>query len=172
MSPNRRSDRLVIWVCSLAVLAGAGVLLGFTVRDVVRHVSADDQPATITAIGGTGSRVSTNDRRRSRSISFRLEDGSEHADAAEGRWFWWPDEGDTIHVHQVAPGDWEISEEFSWLRTLGFAALFLLPWVVALLKVWEWGQKRRHPERWAAKERESRDRVRQRLDRKRQSRGT
>ncbi|MBS2936318.1 hypothetical protein KDN32_01005 [Nocardioides sp. J2M5] len=160
MSPRRRSDSLVIWVCSIAVLVGSGVLLGFTVRDVVRHVGADDQPATVTEVGGTSSRISTNDRRRSRSISFRLEDGTEHAAAAEGRWFWHPDEGDTIHVFETAPDDWTISEEFSWLRTLGFTALFLLPWIFALLKAWEWVERTARPERWEARQREERDRRR------------
>ena len=38
---------------------------------------------------------SNNDRRRSRSAaaSFRLRTAWEHADAAEGRWFWWPSPG-------------------------------------------------------------------------------
>ncbi|NYE35966.1 hypothetical protein F4692_001070 [Nocardioides cavernae] len=170
MRTDRRATPLLVWVLSLVVLAGCGVMLALGARDTVRHVTADDQPATITEVGGTGSRVSTNDRRRSRSIGFRLEDGSEHAAAAEGRWFWWPSPGDTIHVHRTSSGDWEISEEFSWLRTLGYGALFLLPWLVALLKAWEWAQRRWRPEQWAAKERESRDRVRRRLDRRRTSR--
>ena len=162
MRASYRVTPFLAWVFSLVVLAATGTLLGFLVRDTVRHVTADDQPATITDVGATSSRVSNNDRRRSRSISFRLEDGAEHAAAADTRWFWWPDEGDTVHVHEVSPGDWEISEEFSWLRTLGGGALLLLPWLVALAKVWEWGEKRLRPERWAEKERRERERRRER----------
>ncbi len=169
MRADYRVTPLLAWLCSLVILAGSGVLLGLGVRDTVRHVTADDQPATVIEVGGTGSRISNNDRRRSRSISFRLEDGAEHAAAAESRWFWWPSPGDTVHVHETSPGDWEISEEFSWLRVLGFGVLFLLPWLVALAKVWEWAEKTWRPERWAAKERESRQRVRRRLADRRQS---
>ena len=140
MRATYRVTPLLAWVFSVIILAGSGVLLGLGVRDTVRHVTADDQPATITEVGGTGSRVTNNDRRRSHSIGFRLEDGSEHAHAAEGRWFWWPGPGDTVHVHESSPGDWEISEEFSWLRTLGYGVLLLLPWVVALFAAWEWAE--------------------------------
>ena len=71
--------------------------------------------------------------------------------------------GRTVHVHESSPGDWEISEEFSWLRTLGYGVLLLLPWVVALVKAWEWTQKTWRPEQFAASEREAQQRVRRRL---------
>lgn len=160
MSRNRRSDRLVIWVCSLAVLAGSAALLGWFAVGAVDHVTADDRPATITDVSGPGTRTPTGNNRDGRTISFRLEDGSEHAAATESRWFWWPDEGDTIHVHETSAGDWTVSEDFSWLRTLGFSAVLLLPWIFALLKAWEWVERTARPERWEAKQREERDRRR------------
>lgn len=168
MSPNRRSDRLVIWVCSIAVLVGSAVLLGWLAVGAVDHVTADDQPATITDISGPDSRSMTGNNRDGRTVSFRLEDGSEHAAATESRWSWWPDEGDTIHVHETSPGDWAVSEDFSWLRTLGSSALVLLPWLVALLKAWEWVERTARPERWEARQRE--ERARRRLARKRRQR--
>jgi hypothetical protein len=167
MRATNRATPVLAWVFSLVILAGSGVMLGFLVRDTVRHVSADDRPATITDISGTASRSISGNRRRERTITFRLSDGTEHAALARNRWSWWPDEGDTVHVHRTSSDGWEISEEFSWLRHLGYIALFALPWVIAALKVWEWGARRRNPERWAEKERESRERVRRRLDRSR-----
>ena len=113
---------------------GSGALLGWFTLGAVDHVTADDQPATITDVSGTGSRSMTGKHRDRRTISFRLEDGTEHAAAAADRWFWWPDEGDTIHVHETSPDEWRISEEFSWLRTIGASALLLLPWLFALLE--------------------------------------
>ena len=168
MRATYRVTPFLAWVFSLVILTGSGILLGFVVRDTVRHVTADDQPAVVTEVGGTSSRISNNDRRRARSISFRLEDGTEHAASAEQRWFWWPSPGDTVHVHETSPDDWEISEEFSWIGTLGWIAALLLPWVVAVLKVWEWGEKKLRPERWAAKQREEREQ--RRLARKRRAR--
>jgi hypothetical protein len=167
MRATYRVTPLLAWVFSLVILAGSGVMLGFVVRDTVRHVTADDQPAVVTDVGGTGSRISNNDRRRARSISFRLEDGTEHAASAEQRWFWWPSPGETVHVHETSPDNWEISEEFSWIGTVGWTAALLLPWVVAALKVWEWAARKRNPERFAQKERASKERVRARLDRSR-----
>ena len=157
MRTNRRSAPLIVWVCSLAVLAGSAALLGFTARDVVRHITADDQPATITDVSGTGGRSMTGKHRDRRTISFRLEDGSEHAAAAGDRWFWWPGEGDTIHVYDTAAGDWKIREEFSWPRTIGYTALLLLPWIFALLKAWEWADRKARPERRAARQRAERE---------------
>lgn len=170
MRATYRVTPLLAWIFSIVVLAGSGVLLGLGVRDTVQHLTADDQPATVTEVGGTSSRTSTNDRRRSRSISFRLEDGSEHAAAADSRWFWWPSEGDTIHVHETAPDDWTISEEFSWVRTIGYGVLLLLPWLFALLKAWEWAEKTWRPEQYAAKQRDARQKTRERrLARRRSS---
>lgn len=160
MRSSRRASPVVVWVCSVAVLAGSAVLLGWFAVGAVDHVTADDQPATITDVSGPGTRSVTGNNRDGRTISFRLEDGTEHAAAAESRWTWWPDEGDTIHVHETAPGEWRISEDFSWLRTLGFSALLSLPWLFALLKAWEWVERRVWPERWEARKREERDRRR------------
>ena len=167
MRASYRVTPLLAWVFSLVVLAACTVALGMLVSDTARHVTADDQPATVTDVGGTSPRISNNDRRRARSISFRLEDGTEHAASAEQRLFWWPSPGDTVHVHETSPGDWEISEEFSWLGTMGWIIALLVPWLVALAKVWEWAEKKLRPERFAEKERESRERVRRRLDRSR-----
>jgi hypothetical protein len=167
MRASYRVTPLLAWLFSLVILVGSGVLLGLTVRDTVRHVSADDQPATITEVGDTTSRISSNNRRRARTISFRLSDGSEHASAARKRWFWWPEEGDTVHVHETSSGRWEISEEFSWVRSIGWSVVLLLPWLVALAKVWEWAEKKLRPERFAEKERQADERVRARLARSR-----
>ncbi|MDR7251990.1 hypothetical protein J2X46_000966 [Nocardioides sp. BE266] len=167
MRASYRVTPLLAWVFSLVVLAASTVLLGFFVRDTVRHVTADDQPAVVTDVGGTSPRVSNNDRRRERSISFRLEDGTEHAASAEQRWFWSPSPGDTVHVHETSPDSWEISEEFSWIGTLGWIAALLVPWLVALAKIWEWTARKRNPERFAEKERQAKERVRARLDRSR-----
>ena len=150
----------MIWVCSIAVLTGSAALLGWLAVGAVDHVRADDQSATITDISSPGTRSVTGNKRDGRTISFSLEDGSEHAAATESRWSWWPDEGDTIHVHETAPDDWTIREDFSWLRALGYSALLLLPWIFALLKAWEWGEQRLRPERWAAKQRAERERRR------------
>jgi hypothetical protein len=160
MRAGYRVTPFLAWLFSLVILTGSGVLLGLTVRDTVRHVTADDQPATITDVGDTTSRISTNNRRQARTITFRLADGTEHAASARKRWFWWPAPGDTIHVHQDGPDSWEISEEFSWVRTLGFTGLLLLPWLVALAKVWEWAEKRYRPEKHAEKERRHREKMR------------
>lgn len=53
-----------------------------------------------------------------------------------------------------------VSEDFSWLRTLGSSALLSLPWLFALLKAWEWAERSVWPERWEAKKRQERDRRR------------
>ena len=163
MRATYRVTPLLAWLFSLAVLAASATLLAWFGTGAVQHVTADDQPATITEISGTASRSGPGRQRGERTIAFRLDDGTDHAASARSRWFWWPDEGDTVHVHETSSGDWEISEEFSWVRTLGYSAFLLLPWVVAFFKVWEWAEKTWRPERWAAKEREARQRVRRRL---------
>lgn len=160
MSRDRPTERLVIWVCSIAVLAGSAALLGWLTVGAVDHVTADDQPATITDVSRSGSRTMIGRHRRERSVSFRLEDGTEHADSIRSRWTWSPEEGDTIHVHRVADEDWEISEDFSWPATAGWAALALLPWLFVLLKAQEWTERTFRPERWAARQREERERRR------------
>jgi hypothetical protein len=167
MRASYRVTPLLAWVFVLVILAGSGVMLGFFVRDTVRHVSADDRPATVTDVAGTSARSISSNRRRERTVTFRLTDGTEHAALARNRLFWSPDEGDTVHVHRTSGDGWEISEEFSWLRHLGYIAMFAVPWVIAALKAWEWGGKKLRPERFAEKERASRERVRRRLDRSR-----
>ena len=160
MSRDRPTDRLLIWVCSVAVLAGSAALLGWLTVGAVDHVTAEDQPAVITDVSGSGSRTTIGRHRRERTISFRLEDGTQHADSVRSRWTWWPHEGDTIHVHQVSADDWEISEAFSWPATVGSAAFALLPWLFVLLKAEEWAERTFRPEKWAARQREERERGR------------
>ena len=170
MRASYRVTPLLATLFSVAILAASGVLLGFVVRDTVRHVTADDQPAQVTDVSGTASRSMTGRRRNGRSIAFRLDDGSEHAASARSRWWWRPDEGDTVHVHETSPDDWEISEAFSWPATVGYTVALLLPWIVAMLKVWEWIEKTYRPERWAARERAAREKARRRrLARRRSS---
>lgn len=168
MRATYRITPLLAWVFSLAVLAGSAALLGWFADGAVQHVTADDQPATITEVSGTASRSGVGRQRGERTIYFRLDEGTEHAASARSRWFWWPDAGDTVHVHETSPGDWEISEEFSWVGTLGFGAMLLLPWVVAFFKAWEWAERTWRPEQWAAKEQKARQQVRRRLASRRQ----
>jgi hypothetical protein len=167
MRATYRVTPFLAWVFSLVVLAACATALGMLVRDTARHVTADDQPATITDVGRTMPRISPNHRRQARTISFRLADDSEHAAAARTRWLWWPSPGDTVHVHETSADRWEISEEFSWVGVVGWSVALLLPWLVALAKVWEWAEKKLRPERFAEKERLARQRVRARLARSR-----
>lgn len=160
MRADYRVTPFLAWVFSLVVLAACTTAIGMLVHDTAQHLAADDQPATVTEVGGTGGRVSSNDRRQEQSVSFQLADGTQHAASAEQRWFWRPSAGDTVHVHETSPGEWEISEAFSWPGTLGWIALLLLPWLVALAKIWEWAEKRFRPEAHAAKERRHRDKMR------------
>ena len=169
MRATYRVTPLLAWAFSLVVLAASATLLAWFAKETVQHVTADDQPAVVTDVSGTASRSMTGRQRDGRTISFQLEDGSEHSASARSRWLWRPSDGDTVHVHETSPGDWEITEEFSWPRTLGFSALLLLPWVVALLKAWEWAEKTWRPERWEAKERASRQEARKRRAARRES---
>lgn len=159
MRADYRVTPWMAWVFSVLVLAFTGVLLADIARDTVAHVTADDQPATIVDIERVGARTGSGNRREEL-LTFELRDGTISSDQVEGRLLWWPSKGDTVHVHEVAPGDWEVSEDFSWLRAIGGGALLLLPWLVLLAKVWEWGEKTFFPERWAASQ--ERERARRR----------
>lgn len=159
MRANYRVTPWMAFTFSAVVLGICAYFLVDITRDTVAHVTADAQPATIVDIQSVGNRNGKGSSRE-KLMSFELRDGSAQSDEVRGRWLWWPSEGETIHVWEAAPGDWEVREDFSWVGTIGWTSALLIPWLIALAKVWEWAEKALFPERWAASQRRERERRR------------
>lgn len=145
---SARYRRTPWWAAALCllILAGAGAILVEQVRSTVAYVSADRQPATITDVHRPLRGVGKN--RPKSTVTFATADGTLHADSVRSRFLWRPDEGDAISVYERAPRDWEIVEEFSWVGTVFVFGFCSIPWIIALLWLWEHADRRIRPEKY------------------------
>lgn len=158
MRVNYRVTPITAFAFSVVILGISSFFLVGLARDTVAHVTADAQPATI--VDTEHHHRSTRRESSATSLTFELRDGSIHSDLVHPGFFWWPSVGETIHAYEAAPSDWKVMEDFSWPATIGGMLVLLIPWLFAILKLWDRVEQTYFPERWADSQRRERERRR------------